>query len=60
MAFVLQRFDFLADEAGFFFRIPRAGQRWFFAFLVIGEERFTQAALIMGYEFSGGGQDVAG
>ena len=60
MSLMLQGLDLVANQAGFFFRIPCAGERRLFADFIIGEERFAKASLIMGDEMGGRRQDVTG
>ena len=56
----LQLLDLLADGAGFFFGIPRAGDADFFAELVVGAQRLAEPALVVGDQVRGGGEDMAG
>ena len=56
----LQLLDLLADGAGFLFRVPRAGDGDLLAQHVVGAQRLAEAALVMGDDVRGGGEDVAG
>ena len=60
MAVALQLLDLFADGAGFFFRIPGAGDRHLLARHVVGAQRLAEPAFIVGDEMRGGGEDVAG
>ena len=44
----LQLFDLLADAAGFFLRVPGAGDVHLFAEHVLGAQRLAQAAFVVG------------
>ena len=57
----LQRLDLLADEAGLLLAVPRAGDASTFSpASSVGEQRLAEAALVVGDEVRGGGEDVAG
>ncbi len=56
----LQLLDLLADGAGFFFGVPGAGDGDLLAQHVVGAQRLAEAALVMGDDVRGGGEDVAG
>ena len=56
----LQLLDLLADGAGFFFAIPRAGDGDLLAQHVVGAQRLAEPALVVGDDVRGGGEDVAG
>ena len=58
--FILQRFNLFADETRFFFRSPRSGQSWLFAFFIIGEQGFAEATLVMRNQFSRRLENMAG
>ena len=60
MAAALQLLDLLADGAGFFFGVPRAGDGDFLAQLVVGAQRLAEPAFVVGDDVRGGGEDVAG
>ena len=60
MALALQLLDLFADHAGFFFRIPNAGDGRLLAQRAIGEERLAKPPLIMRDETRGRGEDMAG
>ena len=60
MALALQLLDLLADGAGFFLRIPGAGDGDFFAELVLGAQRLAEPAFVVGDEVRGGAENVAG
>ena len=56
----LQLLDLLADGAGFFFRIPAAGDLHFFAQHVLGAQRLAEPAFVVRDQVRGRRQDVAG
>src|SRR5580698_5104321 len=60
LATALQLLDFLADGAGFFLGIPRAGDGNLLAQFVIGAQRLAEPAFVVGDDVRGGGEDVAG
>src|SRR5579862_3083834 len=49
-----------ADRAGFFLRVPGAGDLNFFPRHVLGAQRLAQPPFVVGDEVRGGGEDVAG
>ena len=59
-AVALQLLDLLADAAGFFLRVPAAGDLHLFAEHVLGAQRLAEPAFVVGDEVRGGGEDVAG
>ena len=60
MAAALQLLDLLADGAGFFLGIPRAGDGDLLAQFVVGAQRLAEPAFVVGDDVRGGGEDVAG
>ena len=56
----LQLLDLLADGAGFFLRIPAAGDLHLFAGHVLGAQRFSQAAFVVGDQMRRGRQNMPG
>ena len=56
----LQLFDLLADRARLLLGIPRAGDRYLFARLVLGAQRLAEAAFIVGDEMRSCREDMAG
>ena len=56
----LELLDLLADGAGFFLRVPAAGDLYLFAEHVLGAQRLAEAAFVVGDEVGGGREDVAG
>ena len=56
----LQALDLLADAAGFFFRVPGAGDGDLFAEHILGAQRLAEPAFVVGDEMARGGEDVAG
>ena len=60
VAGALQLLDLLADGAGFFFRIPGAGDGDLFAVDILGAQGLAEPAFIMRDQMRGGGKDVAG
>ena len=60
MTAALQLLDLLADGAGFFFRIPRAGHGDLLARHVVGAQRLAEPAFIVGDQVRSGGEDVPG
>ena len=56
----LQLLDLLADRAGFFLRVPGAGDLHLLAVLVLGAQRLAEPAFVVGDELRGGGEDVSG
>ena len=60
VAAALQFLDLLADGAGFFLGIPRAGHVDLLAQLVVGAQRLAEPAFVVGDDVRGGGEDVAG
>ena len=60
VAAALQLLDLLADGAGFLLGIPGAGHGDLLARHVVGAQRFSQPAFVVGDQVRGGGEDVAG
>ena len=60
LAAALQLLDLLADGAGFFLTVPRAGDGDLFAEHVVGAQRLAEPAFVIGDDVRGGGEDVAG
>ena len=56
----LELLDFLADGAGFFLRVPAAGDLYLFTQHVLGAQRLAKAAFVVGDEVGGGGENVPG
>ena len=52
--------DLFTDAAGFFFRVPRAGDGDLFAIDVFGAQRLAEPAFIVRDQMRGGGEDVTG
>ncbi len=59
-AAALQLLDLLTDDAGFFLRVPGAGDGDLFAKHVVGAQRLAEPAFVMRDDVRGGGEDVAG
>ena len=60
VALALQLLDLLADHAGFFFRVPNAGDGRLLAQFAIGEERFAEASFVMRNQARGDREDMPG
>ena len=56
----LELLDFLADGAGFFLRVPAAGDLHFFAEHVFGAQRLAEPAFVVRDEVGGRREDVSG
>ena len=56
----LQLLDLLADGAGFFLRVPAAGDLNLLAQLVLGAQRLAETAFVVRDEMGGGCENVAG
>ena len=59
-ACALQLLDLLADGAGFFLRVPGAGDLHLLAEHVLGAQRLAEPAFVVRDQVAGGGEDVAG
>src|SRR5450759_3212511 len=60
MALALQLLDLFGNNAGFFLRIPNAGDGWLLANFAIGEERFAEPSLVMRDEARRDREDMPG
>lgn len=60
LARALKLLDLFADTAGFFFRIPRAGDGDLLSVFILGAQRLAEATFVVGDQMRGGGEDVTG